>query len=231
MDYNYVNEKILELFTHLNIKSFPLDCEYIVKALGYHLYKYSELSEEKRLSCFMVSDESLKLHNNIYYNDNLAKSRIRFSIAHEIGHIILDHGDYLNPNKEIEANYFASNLLAPRMAIHYAKCKNQNDVVKIFYLSQEAAQYAFNDYKRWYRHTIYHKMSKNDQAMYDHFYNTDINRFVYNIKRCIYCSTEIYNSTNCLCESCDNTQYGAISDERSELDYIIAESQWLYGGL
>lgn len=47
---------------------------------------------------------------------------------------------------EAEANFFASNILAPRMAIHYARCKNEADVARIFEVSCEAAQYAFDDY-------------------------------------------------------------------------------------
>ncbi len=231
MEYSFINEKILELFTQLNIKSFPLNCEYIVKELGYNLYKYSELSEEKRIRCLMVSDESLKLHYNIYYNDNMLVSRIRFSIAHELGHIVLNHGDYLDSEKEKEANYFASNLIAPRIAIHYAKCKNHIDVSKLFNLSQEAAQYAFNDYKRWYRKTVYNKMNVYDKEMYRHFYSIQANCFVYNVKICANCGSEILNSTQAICSQCDRSHYEFVSGEDAESDFMIAESQWLYGGI
>ncbi len=228
MDYALINNKILETFIRGNIQSFPFDCECIIRELGFNVHKYSELSETKRTYCLMVSDESLKLLDNIYYNDNMAVQRIRFSLAHELGHIVLDHGDYLDPKKEAEANYFASCFLAPRMAIHYARCKNQNDVAKIFNLSQEAALYAFNDYRRWHRRTSIYKMNMLDKAMYQHFYNEEQKCFVYNIKKCAYCDSEIYNSSNITCKKCDKISYiRPVYDQ----DLMIAESNWLYGGL
>lgn len=228
MDYSLINNKVLETFIRGNIKSFPFDCEYLIDELGYKIHKYSEISEIKLNHCLLVSDESLRLFDNIYYNDSMPIKRIRFSLAHELGHIILDHGDYLDPLKESEANYFASNFLAPRMAIHYAKCKNQNDVAKIFHISQEAAQYAFDDYRRWHRRITIYKMNALDKAMYQHFHNRNANCFVYNIKRCAYCDAEIYNSQSITCKKCNRLTYIHPSLDQ---DLMIAESNWLYGGL
>jgi Zn-dependent peptidase ImmA (M78 family) len=177
----------------------------------------------------MVSDEALKLFNNIYYNDSMPRTRVRFSLAHELGHIVLGHGDYLVPENEAEANYFSSCLLAPRMAIHYSKCKNENDVAKIFNISSEAARYAFMDYRRWHRKVAIHKMNELDKAMYAHFYNQDANRFVYKIKHCVYCDTPIYNSTNIICKKC-NTPHKTYFQHPDE-DLLIAEGHWLYGEL
>lgn len=179
----------------------------------------------------MVSDEALKLFNNIYYNDSMPRTRVRFSLAHELGHIVLGHGDYLVPENEAEANYFASCILAPRMAIHYAKCKNENDVAKIFLLSSEAARYAFTDYRRWHRRIAIYKMSSFDKAMYALFYNEDTNGFVYNKKKCAYCESPIYNSHDIACSSCSTSRNAYLQYQQPDEDLIIAEGQWLYGGL
>jgi hypothetical protein len=63
------------------------------------------------------------------------------------------------------------------MAIHYAKCKNVIDVAKLFGLTNEAAQYAFDDYRRWHRWTVHHKMDNFDKSMYVHFYNKEFGCF------------------------------------------------------
>lgn len=232
MQYSMIDRIILEVYIKGHIKSFPFDCEYIVKELGYNLYKYSELSNEKRNSCFLVSNESLKLFDNIYYNDNMLPSRIKFSIAHELGHIILGHGEYQNAVTESEANYFASHFLAPKMAIHYAGCKNQSDVAKVFNLSQEAAQYAFDDYRRWHRRTVIHKMTTFDKAMYAYFYNSQQSCFVYSIKNCEDCGTEIYNSYDVQCKRCKaKVHHSHMIYQAPSEDLLIAEGQWLYRGL
>ncbi len=228
MQNSLIDAKILETFIKCDIKSFPVDCAYIVKHLGYRLYKYSELSEEKRNSCLLVSDESLKLFDSIYYNDHMLPLRIRFSIAHELGHILLDHGDYQDVEKEAEANYFASHFLAPRMAIHYSCCKNQNDVAKLFRISQEAARYAFDDYRRWYRRTITHKMTRFDKSMYAHFYNTDSECFVYSIQKCENCGVEIYNEPYITCKKCKKITFINFGEDR---ELIAMENHWLYGSL
>ncbi|MFR0557022.1 ImmA/IrrE family metallo-endopeptidase [Pseudoscardovia radai] len=48
----------------------------------------------------------------IFYNDAADYHRMRFSLAHEVGHIFLEHYDD-NDVSEIEANLFANYLLAP----------------------------------------------------------------------------------------------------------------------
>ena len=48
----------------------------------------------------------------ILYNDNMDINRIRFTIAHEIGHIALGHEES-NDETESEADYFARHLLVP----------------------------------------------------------------------------------------------------------------------
>ena len=48
----------------------------------------------------------------ILYNDNMDINRIRFTIAHEIGHIALGHEES-NDETESETDYFARHLLVP----------------------------------------------------------------------------------------------------------------------
>lgn len=57
--------------------------------------------------------------NIIFFNQNEPRRRIRFSIAHEFGHYVLDHKKNLNKQselygiQEVEANCFAAQLLMP----------------------------------------------------------------------------------------------------------------------
>ncbi len=231
MNYDNINFTILEVYKKFNIHSFPLNCFEILKLCGMKVKKYSEQNPQKKTQCLLYSDDAFKLKNTIYYNDNKPVGRTRFSLAHELGHIILGHSNSNLEIQEKEADVFASHILAPRIAIHYSRCKNQNDVAKIFYMSQEAAQYAFDDYRRWHRRTVIHKMKELDKAMYDHFYNNDAECFVYKIHLCAYCGTEIYNSDSHVCPLCSAPNNKSICNSDPGLDFMMAESQWLYGGL
>jgi Zn-dependent peptidase ImmA (M78 family) len=177
------------------------------------------------------SDDALNYKDKICYNDKQPFGRISFSLMHELGHILLHHNDNHNPKTEQEANIFASNMLAPRMAIHYAECKNQTDVVKLFGLTNEAAQYAFDDYRRWHRITVYQKMNSFDTAIYNHFYNENIKKFIYSIKKCVYCGEDILNSSDYICVKCSSPKHIYQVKQETDTQLLIAENQWLYGGI
>ena len=230
MDHAYIKRMTLKVFDFCNIKSFPINCFFIIREYGLEARSYSSLDDELKSYCLLYSDDAFKYKNLICYNDLKPSGRIRFSLMHELAHVLLEHQGDHTPTQEREANFFASNILAPRMAIHYARCKNQNDVAKIFDITNEAAQYAFEDYRRWYRWTIYHKMNSFDKAMYSYFYNKEQGKFIYSIKQCAYCGDEIYNSSYYICRKC-NTPIDYFCNTTYDTDLLIAENQWLYGGL
>lgn len=198
MTHKEILEKILDVFDKCNILSFPIDCRQILGCYGYRVLSYSEIrrkNPELLELCANYTDDSFKDHytKTIAYNDeDIPYSRIRFSLMHELGHIVMDHKGNSQRNEQ-DANYFASNILAPRMVIHYAGCKNANHVAKFFMMSFEAAEYAFDDYRRWHRKAVY-KMTDTDHKFYAHFYNDKIKKFVYSLQECIYCGNQIYNT-------------------------------------
>ena len=192
MDTLRIQQEILDVFETNSIYSFPIDCFSLLRKYGYECLKYSDQNPEKKATCLQVSDDAFRLKKKVYYNDTLQNCRIRFTLMHELGHHVLNHtGD--SQQNETDANYFASNILAPRLAIHYSECKNANDVSHIFSMSFSAAEIAFDDYRRWRRYVAYHKMSVLDKAMYRHFFNSNANRFVWHMEQCWDCGREIYN--------------------------------------
>lgn len=83
--------------------------------------------------------------------DNMAvRTRIRFSILHELGHFILGHNMDTNipmalyRKQEIEANYFAAQLLMPEQVLGELRkrlvCLNTENVKSYFGVSREAAE-------------------------------------------------------------------------------------------
>lgn len=227
----YIKEKIIEVYKECNVHSFPIDLYEIMDIYGICHMAYNRLkikNEELYEYCIKYSDDAFYFNGMILYNSKKPPNRIRFSIAHELGHIVLEHTSK-SEEEEIEANYFASNFLAPRMAIHYAKCKNESDVTKTFHLTNEAAFIAFNDYKRWFRHITYYKMNSLDKELYNCFYNIEQGKFIYNINRCAKCYDLMYNQQGDICNSCKSLKrYNTKFEFENSYDFDKAEYCWLY---
>lgn len=208
MNYYDIRRSVLEVFIECNIHSFPIDCIKILKHYGYAVYTYQELGEKNPAlyeMCLAYSEDAFRDGANqiIAYNHRKAPWRIQFSLAHELGHHILKHIG-TSSQAESEANYFAGQLLAPSMAIHYARCENANQVSHAFGISTEAAQIAFLSYLNW-RDGIYmnqRKMSALDSRMYWHFYNESMKCFVWSIRTCEFCGKKLYNSRYSHCNFC-----------------------------
>lgn len=230
VDYEYIRSKTLEVYIECKVKSFPINCISLLKHYKLKCKKYSDLSTTKQEHCYLVSEDAFTLNDIVFYNDTVNSSRTMFTLMHELGHKVLGHTDYLNKQSEIEANLFASNIIAPRIAIHYSS-KNYRDVMNIFGLSEEAANIAFDDYKRWRRYIVTHnnKMSELDKKLYKHFYNQRAKEFVYKNGECTICGRKLYNTNTRDCGICTLPRYAYSKFDELDNQLLIAENYWLYG--
>ena len=104
------------------------------------------------MKCFGSNDAIIMDFNNgnkiIFYNESISsKSRIRFSIAHEFGHDQMHHklNDSSNYQiQEIEANFFAAQLLMPEQVINELRRRGmqitQEYLQRWFVVSKSAAK-------------------------------------------------------------------------------------------
>jgi hypothetical protein len=167
LEHCEVSRIILDVYETCNIKNFPIDCIDVIKKLKIPLYRYSELSEIKERECYKVSDDAFKLRGKIYYNDSFPYiRRQRFSLMHEVGHILLSHNGDTKENDD-EANEFASHILAPRILIHKYDCRTVRHIYELFGLSYKASNRALSDYRRWYEHIAHttHKPSEPEHQL------------------------------------------------------------------
>ena len=152
-------EKTLEVFKKCDVKTFPVDCIKIITGLGIPLYKYSDLPEAKIKKCILVSDDAFTLQGVIFYNDKFPhKERQRFSLMHEVGHIVLNHVGESSDNEK-EADLFAGNILAPRSVIWHLHFNSVKDICETFNVSCMAANRILKDYKTYplWEHKSLHK--------------------------------------------------------------------------
>ncbi|WRN01135.1 ImmA/IrrE family metallo-endopeptidase [Staphylococcus aureus] len=91
------------------------------------------------------------------YNENVYSRRLRFTLAHEYGHYIMQHDGMSYKNtpifqdgkrtnlEEYEANSFASCLLFPlNIRYKYRNVLNVSDVANMFEISYQAAKVALD---------------------------------------------------------------------------------------
>lgn len=216
-------EKTLEVYKKCNVKSFPIDCIEIIKSLGIPLYKYSELSTPKISKCLLVSDDAFTVHGIIFYNDNYPhKERQRFSLMHEVGHIVLGHIGECKEFEE-EADIFASHMLAPRIIIHKSKCQNADQIHDKFGLSFAASNRALISYKKWFQNICQttREPSEIELELEQIFFPKIKGKKKFKLKRFTRLSFET--------EKCISF-FDELNQERGN-DYMFqrAESQWLYG--
>lgn len=230
IDTAYILNTVIQVYKNYNIRYFPIDCFSLLKKQGYTVFSYQQLNQQNPLIlefCDGYSSEAFIDGNNkiVAYNEKKNFQRVRFSLMHELGHIVLNHRGEQKIYEQ-EANFFASNILAPRMVIHYANCKNAQDVSTLFQLSLQASDIAFNDYRKWQRMIAY-KWSYQDKQMYEHFYNEKENVFVYQAKLCPTCGREIQDRQYEECLSC-RLFTKPISSDTVE-SFLKLEQSWLYG--
>ena len=172
MNYHDILVKILDVYRDCEVQSFPIDCYSILRHYGYRIFTYQnirDINERLYQYCRNYSEDAFRYGAKriIAYDENKSPFRIRFSIMHELGHIMLGHSRECAYNEQ-QANFFASNILAPRMAIHFAQCRNEDDVSSVFQISREAGSYAFQNYRLW-KESAAREVSDVDEAMYRHF--------------------------------------------------------------
>lgn len=158
MDYkNYqaARDAVWKLLIDTGVNSLPVPiisiCKYIGAEVRYdpalsgsHNCGYTTIVRDK---AFIVIDPKMSLQ------------RKRFTLAHEVGHILLGHvGRYQlvargepdpkdNPVEQ-EANVFASRLLAPACVLWGCKIKNPGEIARLCGISLTAAEYRFERYQQ-----------------------------------------------------------------------------------
>lgn len=146
------------MYEECGLTEYPINCFHIAKKLHYQLVPYSSLSGKQLTAAMQISTDGFHLliedqttglfHWRIYYNDQNSHERQRWTIMHEIGHIILDHTEE-SELAEAEANFFAKYSIAPPPLIHVAECEDYLDIAVQFDISLQAAYYAMSYYQKW----------------------------------------------------------------------------------
>ncbi len=166
MDYGFMKKK--------------LDVISLAEKLNILLVKYSLLTEKQR-NCIVKecqqkdaltiykADEDGNREIFLFYNDAMPSERIRFSIAHEIKHIVCDERNADSQN-ELMADHFARELLAPSCLIIQGGYEEQLSIVSDFDISYQSAGYVLSSARNRVVSSQF-KLSKTEKEFIE-LYNT-----------------------------------------------------------
>lgn len=157
--YEQIKLRVVALFAMVGERSIPIDPFAIAGKLGVHVVAYGSLDGVGKVACLKRSKSGFKLFLKaldgtsawyIYYNETKPWGHVRFTILHEIGHIVLEHLQESDV-AEAEANFFAKYAIAPPVLVNLIRPNDYMDIAEAFELSNEGAMYSWNYYCRWLR--------------------------------------------------------------------------------
>lgn len=145
-----------EILLKENVRELPVNIVELCHKLGIAVKYYDKFEQGNDGKCTVINNQPIIL---VRQDCNL--QRKRFTVAHELGHIMLGHvGRYELINREIspsdnpieqEANVFASRLLAPACVLWGLKVESADEISQICDISLIAAEYRWQRLQKLYK--------------------------------------------------------------------------------
>ena len=137
-----------------NISALPVKISDICKNRGIKVVSYKNgMDFIKSINALdrVISNDGFSVGNIIFFNSAQSVERQRFTVAHELGHIVLGHtlnGQLVNreisPNDnpiETAANVFASRILAPACVLWGIGVTDYKQIQELCNISSTAAKF------------------------------------------------------------------------------------------
>lgn len=144
--YKNVRNSVWQALLDFNVTKLPVSVNGIAKQLGIKVIKNSDIHElqngERGVTLFKNG------HWYIVFDNTESVSVCRFTVAHEIGHILLGHilvtgtkyRTFAKRDEEEQAaDMFASRLLAPACVLHELQALSAEQIAKVCNISISAA--------------------------------------------------------------------------------------------
>ena len=176
-----------EILLSCRVEQLPVNLNAVLSHLEVRAYSYSrgkDLLESTGLSEVAKQVSGLTFYAGpqpvILFNDAETPQRVRFTIGHELGHIVLGHvrpGEYTHQNREPQpgdspteqaANRFAADLLAPACVLWGLDLHRAEDIAEVCKISIQAARFRAERMEILYQRNkfLLHPL---EQAVYQQF--------------------------------------------------------------
>lgn len=144
-----------------SVGSLPVDCAAIAERLGIKLTDYATCARyyqcgmEQLYGRGALGLSFADREDEVYVialNENVrSETRQRWSLAHELGHILLGHvcaDSDLSNEEERAADCFAAELLAPLTVLHFCGVSSAAEIAAVCRISDAAAEARFRELQR-----------------------------------------------------------------------------------
>lgn len=159
-DYKRARDLSWRVLLDTGTRELPVKVSQICRVYGVTLRSYqagAPLIRELGLETQCGASDGFTVRNSgrcyVFYNIEQPPGRVRFTIAHELGHILLGHlgdGEHTVYNQdpspedapeEHTANVFASRLLAPACVLHALGAVTPEQIAAVCDISMAAARF------------------------------------------------------------------------------------------
>lgn len=154
-NYQLATNKAYETLIKHREFSFPIPVFSVLNSMkNICIHSYSEAADMLGVpfddffliasSKFGFSVKNIKTNQiEIFYNNKKSEAVQRFTLAHELGHIILGHKKDTK-KEDREANCFARNYLCPIPAVDGFNLSSPDEYCAVFFVSDAMASTAYN---------------------------------------------------------------------------------------
>lgn len=152
--FEYVYNTALTVLLECNIHTLPIELSDITEHYDIAIFKNSDfpfLQEGEEGVNFIRGQQKV-----IVYDESQRKTRTRFTVAHELGHILLGHpplcsrsnaGKASRAAEEQEADRFAAALLAPDCVLWGTGCSMANNIAILCNISKAFSEHKETTYR------------------------------------------------------------------------------------
>ena len=159
-NYQNARDAAWKILLDCKIDRLPVDLNLICRVLGVRTASYQSaeaLIRRRKLSDIITCSDGLSLFVEdtpiILYNKACSPERIRFTVSHELGHIVLRHvapGTVTTANREpspnddpqeTAANQFAARLLAPACVLWGLDLHTADEIAGVCHISIQSAEF------------------------------------------------------------------------------------------
>ena len=169
-DYQNVRDAAWNILLDCNVDRLPVRLNPICRQLKIRVLTYgknAEMIERANLTKAVYRTDGVTFYAGeipiILFDEKILPARAKFTVAHELGHIILGHvepGGVTTVNREprpgdspeeTAANQFAARLLAPACVLWGLDVHTPEEIMELCHISRQAAQFRARRMEELYR--------------------------------------------------------------------------------